>query len=292
MKIKYGGGNQIDANTLINSLIHFTTVVQEINKNLSAELHTEKKIEIKINALAPGSFEVFTNFIATSIGAGIMGLFSKDVIGYTANLVQTVGGVYKLAKFLGGDKPKSVETKGDTKVIQNFNGQTNIFDLRGANIYLDNPLIQTAIAKEFETLQADENVSNFDLLDKDETPLFVSDREDFIKISKSEPSELENNERILPDNKAMLRIVRLSFDPKMKSDFLYLGNHVNALVTDADFYKNIDKGEAIRKGDVLESILEIKQRFDESLNAWVNTKTYKVVTVIKHHPRSEQGNLD
>ena len=91
-------------------------------------------------------------------------------------------------------------------------------------------------------------MSNFDLIDKDVAPFFVSHRKDFVKISNSKPKELENNERLFLDDKAMLRIVRLSFDPKMKSDFLYQCKHLNALVTDMDFYKNIDKGETIRKG--------------------------------------------
>ncbi len=53
LKIKFDGQtHQIEANTLINSLLHLNTIIQEINK----ELKTDKTISIKINALPEGSF--------------------------------------------------------------------------------------------------------------------------------------------------------------------------------------------------------------------------------------------
>jgi len=45
-KIKFDGQqHQVDANVLISSLIHTTTIVQEVNKYLNSG----KKIEIKVN---------------------------------------------------------------------------------------------------------------------------------------------------------------------------------------------------------------------------------------------------
>ncbi|MGE5498352.1 MAG: hypothetical protein ACM3Q2_09790, partial [Syntrophothermus sp.] len=50
-QIKYDGElHQIDANVLINSLLAFTTTIQEINRSLEPE----RKIQIKVNALEKG----------------------------------------------------------------------------------------------------------------------------------------------------------------------------------------------------------------------------------------------
>ena len=49
-----GQTHQIDVKTLTSSLLVFSEALKEIN----AELHTGKNIDIKIEALKPGSFEV------------------------------------------------------------------------------------------------------------------------------------------------------------------------------------------------------------------------------------------
>jgi len=54
-KIKFDGQqHQVDANVLISSLIHTTTIVQEVNKYLNSG----KKIDINVKSLEKGSFYV------------------------------------------------------------------------------------------------------------------------------------------------------------------------------------------------------------------------------------------
>lgn len=58
MKIKFGGANEIDANTLINSLLHFTNIVHETHKEIAKSFGVQKKVEVKIKATHEGSFLV------------------------------------------------------------------------------------------------------------------------------------------------------------------------------------------------------------------------------------------
>ena len=56
MQIKFEGqSHQIDSNTLINSLIHYNTIIAESNKELSGG---SKFISVNINALKEGSFVI------------------------------------------------------------------------------------------------------------------------------------------------------------------------------------------------------------------------------------------
>ena len=56
MKIKFEGQtHQIDANTLINVLIHYQNIVEVANRELGND---EKRITIKVNAIQKGSFVV------------------------------------------------------------------------------------------------------------------------------------------------------------------------------------------------------------------------------------------
>ena len=109
MKIKYGGGNEIEANTYINSLIHFTTIVQEVNK----ELGKDRKVEVKIKANTGGSFIVDFIIETVKVIDAIKQIFSAEYVGYAAGLVYLVGETYKVAKHLKGKKPKEIKNDKD-----------------------------------------------------------------------------------------------------------------------------------------------------------------------------------
>lgn len=128
----------IDANTLINSLIHFTNIVQEVNKELSGD----KKVEVKIKASKEGSYIVDLVIASTNIIDHVTTFFSRDNIEYAANIVEVVVGVYGAAKFLRGKKPKRIENTGDNNVtVENNTGEITVLDLRGATIYINNPVV-------------------------------------------------------------------------------------------------------------------------------------------------------
>ena len=55
-----GQSNQIDANTLINVLIHYQTVITEANKELGGGAKT---IDLKVNAIEKGSFIIDVSLV-------------------------------------------------------------------------------------------------------------------------------------------------------------------------------------------------------------------------------------
>lgn len=287
MLIKFDGQtHQIEANTLINSLLHFTNVVHEINR----ELGEDQKVTINIKAHQEGSFEVLLNLIKDVTEAS-QTLFPAVISTNVSLLINTVSGVYNAYKFLKGDKPKTIEsTEGGVVKIENVSGDVTYIDNRIFNIIQGNQIVRNNLAQGFDTLDKDVNVTGFEFLKENQSLLNIQ-REEFQSLAAGgDNGELQKDERLLTIGQAMLRIVRLSFDPKMKSDFLYEGNKIVSWVVDIDFYKMIDKGEAIRKGDVLECVLEIKQQYEPSIAEYVN-KSYKVIKVNNHHPRSEQQEI-
>ena len=288
MKVKYGGGNEIAANTYINSLIHFTTVVQEVNKNLDKD----KKIEVKIKANREGSFIVDFFIEASNIIDGIKSIFSDESVSYAANVIAVVTVVYNVAKHLKGKKPKEITSNKDATLrIENNDGQVQVFDFRGANIYLNNPTVKTAVEQEFETLENDNNVTDLEFLDKEDKKILEVNRGEFHNLSSSGASEeLSKNERVEPI-RANLNISSLDLEFKKKWDFYYLGNKISAKIKDNIFGEKIDKGERFGKGDSLDVMLEIKQEFDDSLNAFVN-KSYTVTEVFDHKQKPTPPTLE
>jgi len=83
----------------------------------------------------------------------------------------------------------------------------------------------------------------------------------------------------------------LDLEFKKKWDFYYLGNKISAKIADNVFGEKIDKGERFGKGDTFEVRMEIKQQYDDSVNAYIN-KSYTVIEVVKHIDRPAQGKLE
>lgn len=286
LKIKYDGLSSIDANTYINSLLHFTNLVQEVNKNIP----DSKEVEVRIKANEPGSFIVDLIFGVSAVPL-VSTLFSSETLSYLSNFITVFKETFNVAKHLKGKELKSIVTQSDAVRIENNYGEVAYFDLKGANIYLNDSTVRDVIQKNFDTLNNDESVSGFEILDKDNKKLLDVPRSEFYQLS-SEGAELppQEGERIEVDQKANLNISSLDYELKKKWDFYYLGNKISAKMTDVEFALKINAGEKFAKGDTLVAELEIKQRFNRAVNAYVNIG-YRIIRIIDHIERPEQGKL-
>jgi hypothetical protein len=284
-KIKFDGQqHQVDANVLVSSLIHTTTIVQEVNKYLNSG----KKIEIKVKALEKGSFLCHIELVETTLDT-LKNLLTKDNIEVGAAIVGTVVGLIELKKFLKGKKANEVQQKGNKTKIINKDGNVIIIDNATFNIYEHSPVVKDALAQNFDVLNNDPAITGFEITDKNEKPLVRVDKTEFIDMSqKSE--EVEEGERKIVEA-ATVNIVRVSFEENLKWDFYYRGIKISAKIADPSFYELIDKGEAFAKGDVLEVELQINQKFDESVNTFV-TKSYQVNKIVRHLSRNEQQKIN
>lgn len=284
MKVKFEGQGQVDANTLITSLLHLTNIIHEVNR----ELQTNKKIEVKVNALKEGSFIVHI-VIQASIIETITNLFTADNMDAAANIVTVAGGLYAVAQFFKGGKTEVVKTEDNSITVKNVEGDVAIIDNRVYNIYLNNEVIQKNIAEEFEEMGKDDSITGFSLLDKNDKPLVSIPKEDFARISELEEASIKPDDRII--TKAVtLTILSLSFERNIKWTFIMEGIKLQAKIKDDTFVTLIDSGEKFAKGDALEAEIEIKQRFDKDANAYVN-KGYVITKINRHLPGREQGNL-
>ncbi|MCE5330678.1 MAG: hypothetical protein LLF95_00885 [Bacteroidales bacterium] len=284
-KLRFDGEqHQLDANVLISSLIHTTTIIQELNRYFDSG----KKIEIKVKALEKGSFQINIELIETVIDS-LKTIFTKENIEIGSLLITSFVGLIEIKKFLKGKKPSKIETKESKSVIFNENGDTLIIENSIINIYEQNATIKDALSQNFEVINNDPAINAFEVTDKNEKPLIRIEKEEFSDMSlKSE--EILKDERILKEA-ATLNIVRLSFEESLKWEFFFKGNKISAKINDPNFFNLIDKGEAFAKGDVLEVELQINQKWDDSVNTYIN-KSYQVNRIIRHILRNEQQKFE
>lgn len=284
-KIKFDGEkHQIDANLLVNNLIHTTSIIQEINRNLDSG----KKIDIKIKALTKGSFLIHIDLVETAIES-LKNLLTKDNIETGGVIIGAFVGLIELKKFLKGKEPKSKDNSGNKIKIENEKGDVIYIENLVQNLYENNTIVKDALSQSFETLENDSSITGYEVTDKNERTLVRVDRDEFEFMSlKSE--EILDGERTTVIA-ATMHIIRISFDDKLKSDFYFKGNKISVKINDPEFYERVDKGESFAKGDILEVELEIKQVFESSVNTFVN-KNYKVNRIIRHIGRNEQAKMD
>lgn len=290
--VKYGGDQQeINANTLIHSLIDITTIIQEVNR----ELGTGTPLDIKIKALKPGSFLVDIHLLG--FYEAIRGLLTADNFKTTSELIGAVVSLVKLRQLFKKEEPPKSPQTGGTVTIESSNGNTISIDNRVYNLYLNNSTVQNALNNNFETLKEDPNISDFEILDDKDNPLVVIEREEFSKMAAA-PLRPISEEAIEPldrprtiTERAMLYIVRPSFDKKLKWDFVYKDIKIPATLADDEFIERVRRGqEGFFAGDILDVDLQINRKIEESAQVPVN-KSYRIVKVYRHIKRSEQMNL-
>lgn len=271
IQIKFEGqDHQIDANTLINTLIHYNTII-----NISNEIMGDgsRKVNVKINALQKGSFVIDIELVESVIKT----LFSADNISYLANLAGSVGGVYALYHFFKG-KPASKESINNTSI--KIDNKNLIINETTINIY-NNQTVREAISKSIQTINEDPAVEGIKIGD---------DKGDFVNFKRDEFQELVYNdfadEEIHPQEQkivveAILGIIKLSFERGKTWEFIFNGFKISILVKDDELMKIIDAGARFAKGDSIKVKLEILQRYNRSYNAYEN-KSYRILEFIDH----------
>lgn len=274
MKIKFEGqAHQIDANTLINVLIHYQSVISEANKVLGGG---SKNIELKVNAFEKGSFIIDVSMVESAIKQ----IFSKDTIGYLADLGAVVGGVYAAYKKLKG-KPAKTKEELESIKINIYKGDKLVINQNIVKVY-NQPVVREAVSKSIETADADANVEGFVVDSGDEHPV-VFDKKDFKKYiyddfdSEKEDMPTECIEVV----EAILTIIALNFEPGSRWQFIYNGFKIQMIVKDDALMKKIDEGERFGKGDAIRVKMKIVKRYNPIYNAYEN-KSYKVVEFLEH----------
>lgn len=125
--ISFGGENEIEVKTLVNSLKTVMNLIEYVSK----EIEGCNDIKIKIKDTQKGSFEVNFEVIASVIPF----IFTVQNINLAKTCIETICGLINIKKHLKGEKPKKVEREGGNVIIENNHAETIIVDNRTFMIY-------------------------------------------------------------------------------------------------------------------------------------------------------------
>src|SRR3989344_2413263 len=278
LKIVFGGGShEIDADVLIESIISYSIVTQEV----SAYLSPDSRVNIKIKATQEGSFELLLDIIADAGNT----LFTIQNVAYASGIVTVVGGLYKFKQWLSKNgEPDTIERNENAVKVKNNNGEITI-NKNVFHIYQSSEKAREGLKKTFTKLKDAEEIDDFEIIDQDNgEEIFRAEKSDFGPMA-SDIGEVEKRKQkeIKPDQE--LSVFKIVFRENYKWEFFYDGNRICASITDAEFIARVGKGEvAFRSGDRMIADLEIVQVFNEAANVFVNDE-YFVSKVSRHIPR-------
>ena len=278
MKITFEGQtHQIDANTLINVLLHYQNVVNEANRELSGG---SKNIELKINAIEKGSFVIDVSVVESTIKH----IFFGESLTYLASLYAVVDGTHKLYKWFKGKPIKTEQDKESAKTVIG-NAEYNVT----INVYNQQP-VREAISKSIETANEDANVEGFsvDCGEKEPTVFEKKDFKDYIYTDFDEENKIPNEQEEIVD--AVLTIIALNFEAGSRWQFIYNGFKIQMIVKDDALMKKIDEGERFGKGDAIKVKMKIVKRYNPLYKAYEN-KSYKIVEFVEHIEAPKQPNI-
>lgn len=284
-RIKFRGDtSSIDANTLALSLLHTTSLLEIINKQMKGD-----KIQIKVKALEKGSFIIDVDLIQTFIDA-IRVIVTRDNISTTADLIFYWLAFIETKKWIASRKVKPTITRaedGDVTLIREEGNELILHPTLHELYY--NPQADNASKAIFETLRYDNDIAGMDVLvGGSNKPSLQVDREEFEDLSKNF-LELITEERTTME-RIHVTILRPSFEKKLNWDVSIAGEKVSLRIEDADFLKTLPDSY-FKVGDVLDAEVHTTLVYDDSLKNY-RAKSHKIVKVYKHLHASDQGKLE
>lgn len=267
-----GQTHSIDANTLVNMLVHYQAIVTEANRQLSGG---SREVTLKVNALKQGSFIIDVSVVQNIVSQ----IFSKDTVSYVADLCGAVGGVYALYhKFKG--KPVKTEKEKEEAVSIKMENNVNI-NISTINIY-NQPPVRQAVSKSMETASEDPSVDGFTIKgDKGDTCAQFERNEfkDYIYDGFDTEDDIPDEKVI--DEETTLVIVGLNFEPGARWQFMYNGFKISMIVKDDALMQKINEGERFGKGDAIKVKLRRIQRYNKNYRTYEN-KSYKIIEFYEH----------
>ena len=278
MKIIFNGQTgQIDANTLIVALGHYQYIMEAANK----EMGGAKTVELKVNALEKGSFIIDVSVVENFVKS----LFSSDGIAYAAGIVAIVEGVYHAYKKLKG-KPAKTEEQKESICVK---GNNNVVIKQSiVNVY-NTVSVREAISKTLEAAEKDENVDGLTIVG-DNTNVSIP-RNEFKDLIHS---SFDTHDMLPPDRvkeeKAILSIISMSFESGYQWQFMFKGFKIPIKIKEGPLMAIIDNGARFGKGDSLEVVFEIIQRYNPAYKAYENVR-YRIKEFIRHIPTPGTGDL-
>lgn len=250
-------GGRLDADELGTAILGLATAMGRTSRILYGD---ETRVRLEVQAdFEKGSFGI--EFFAVASAVDLLPALTLEQlyqIGMILGAGGLGGGVIGLLRWLRGRKPKSVDRKGDTVVIQNQDGETQTINLNVYNVYGD-PQVRGGLASVTRPLEH-EGVDFVEVRIEKEEPQRIerADRDSFEK-AVGPGDEVSVDRRI-----TVVEVVSPVFRERNKWRFAQGDALFYASIRDEGFLEDVSKHKQLfGKGDALRVEMETEMRIGE-----------------------------
>ncbi|MHA1275539.1 MAG: hypothetical protein ACTSQS_19245 [Promethearchaeota archaeon] len=170
--LKYGGKDEIDAETLSLSLNGVVKTIKSITSNEYPDTHTKLKI---IN-LGRGSFEITLSTVIYYAQALL------PITNLALNVIDSYLSYIKIKRHLHGQQPKSIKYENNNAKIINQDNGTITENVYVTKNYFENCTFDNLISDTFNLLLTDEDRTGFKIIYGDKTKIDIS-KDEFNNMS-------------------------------------------------------------------------------------------------------------
>ena len=269
--IRLDGENEIDANLLSKTI----NDMAELTKIAVKEENSEAYAKLNVTAFQNGSFQIDFSTIAEMLPTLMSDAQSGATLALT--VVNTLGGIFLVKKHIGNKKPKNIEEKNDTIIIENENGD-KITTPKSSVIIINNTTVDQLVTNISNYAQDHNPDGSLTFETETDKNTFTSD--DLKTMSKALPIE---NVTTCQKTQTEVCLVIKKPDIRGKSSWdFYLPNNkrISACINDDDWIDRLHNREfTIGYGDSMSVILEQYIDLDLDGNPIENTEKYTVIKV-------------
>lgn len=274
--------HEVSAYALASALVGLTDAVREAN----AIVNPGYKVEVVVEALAPGSFQATVRTVFTKA----KNLFSHSAV---QAVIWGIVSTHIYEKCIKTDEPPKITVSDDMVVIEV--GKEKIIvprDIYEAKKQVEkSERFRNAIGKVFEAAASDPNVTGIAITDENNAPPpnLIIPKELFCRF-ETESTLDENTREIIQITQVEINRAILERG-RRRWEFFWRGIKIAAPILDDRFFDRFFAHEImIAPGDGLEVALRILQEKHPDSGIFVN-KRYEIVEVYDHVPRLKQVEL-
>ncbi len=268
--LKYGGKDEIDAETLSLSLNGVVKTIKSITSNEYPDTHTKLKI---IN-LGRGSFEITLSTIIYYAPALLR------IANISLNVVSTYLAYIKIKHHLHGQQPKNIKYENNNAKIINRDNVTIIENAHITKNYFENCSFDNSIADTFSPLIKDEDRTELQIQYGNEIKIDIS-KDEFNNMSTTiveKEKDYQKKEDTIENIELPLKKPDLLGDSKWSFIFNKI---IEAEMEDKEFLDKVHSGiiKNLYAGVKIPVKLRIEQEFNEEGLLIKDTEKYFVEKV-------------
>ena len=233
LELRFGGSNDIDLETLSESLSCIVTVLSKI---ADKSLQENDFCKFKVKAIEKGSFVITIEQIVE---------IAAVLFPYMPPILESLSSIMELRKTLGGQNPEKIERNGDTyKIIAKGGSLVNI-DAGTYNIYVNDPIVEKSLANVSKIISDDNDRSDFSIETKSERgeKRLSMNHDDLLRTSKALDVESFNEDVEEQYISADLIVKKPDLIGDSKWQFVFVDRIIYAEVKDEIFLEKVRNKE-------------------------------------------------